>query len=784
MKNIFKNIFLIILIVFSVSSTGMSQTPDFTGLKVMINPGHGGHDPDDRGQPNGYWESEGNLTKGLWLRDILEARGCEVVMSRVQNRTQDDLPLSQIAEMANTNHVDLFISIHSNAGNQMSNYPMPIFNGKSEKPSIPEAKEWAKILWEQLITNDATFWTSTAPHYIGDLTLNPSWSYGYGVLYPLNVPGIISEGSFHDYKPEQDRLLNIEYRKQEAWNIYYAMVTYFKLEGKEEFGQITGIVRDSLLVKETYTIPDSPDKYEVVNNATVEILETGEKYIVDSVNSGFYYFDSIPAGNYNVVFSAKNYFTDTVKLTVNPHEFTYWNHWFKADKTMAPKLLSTTPLDGDTIKCFDAIKFKFNMNMDSATFTEAFSITPKIDGNFIWDKDYLNVLFQPEVPYQTNTKYAIYVDSTAEHQWGVRLNSAINFSFITDNRNKFLVEKSFPVNEQAEISPYLQFRIIFDAPIKNSSLIGAISIIKDDGKIVGTKGALITVVDNKGHYYFEPVEELEYDSNYTLQLLGSIQGSDNIPLVDTVKIKFSTHSDIGELNILEEFESLSRWSINFEQSSELDESSFLYSWRRKKLSGEASMLVRYNFLNESGSCVIQPTMQIDINSSYKKIGMWVWGEMSNNEIYYTFDNNVEQLLTVIDFAGWKYCSLNVPEGAIKLTGIKLIQTETGATGGDIYFDALSQIEPISMAYDNSKLSIKVFPNPILNNVINISGLENKNASYSIYTINSQLIQKGKLYNHAGEAKIILNKLGTKQNILFLTILGEKSNSTFKLLNGK
>ena len=105
--------------------------------------------------------------------------------------------------MANENNVDLFISIHSNAGNQTSNYPMPIFNGKSENPSIPESKEWAKILWEQLITIEATFWTNTTPHYIGDLTLNPSWSYGYGVLYPLNVPGIISEGSFHDYSPSR-----------------------------------------------------------------------------------------------------------------------------------------------------------------------------------------------------------------------------------------------------------------------------------------------------------------------------------------------------------------------------------------------------------------------------------------------------------------------------------------------------------------------------------------------------------------------------------------------------
>ena len=54
------------------------------GLKVYINPGHGGHESNDRnvviapyeqGAPNGYWESNSYLSKGLHLRDMLEAKG-------------------------------------------------------------------------------------------------------------------------------------------------------------------------------------------------------------------------------------------------------------------------------------------------------------------------------------------------------------------------------------------------------------------------------------------------------------------------------------------------------------------------------------------------------------------------------------------------------------------------------------------------------------------------------------------------------------------------------------
>lgn len=64
------------------------------GLKVYINPGHGGHESNDRnvviypyaqGDPNGYWESNSNLDKGLALRDMLIAKGYQVEMSRTTN---------------------------------------------------------------------------------------------------------------------------------------------------------------------------------------------------------------------------------------------------------------------------------------------------------------------------------------------------------------------------------------------------------------------------------------------------------------------------------------------------------------------------------------------------------------------------------------------------------------------------------------------------------------------------------------------------------------------------
>jgi len=774
-KNIIQTLILSILLGF-ISISLNAQAPDFTGLKVMINPGHGGNDSDDRGMPNGFWESESNLTKGLWLRDILEARGCEVIMSRVLNRTEDDLPLSQIAQMANDNNVDLFISIHSNAGNQISNYPMPIFNGTTEDPSIPESKNFAIILWEHLITNEATYWTNTQPKYIGDLTLNPTWSYGYGVLYPLVVPGIISEGSFHDYQPEVDRLLNLEYRKQEAWNIYYALAEYFQLPGTDDFGNITGLVRDSFLINKTNIYKNSPDYYLPVDSVLVEILETGDQYLTENNNSGFYYFDSLPPGDYSLKFSAENYFTDTVGVTVSQHQIKYLNYWIKADKTMPPQLVSYSPEGESPVPCFDPVSMSFNMNMDSATVVEAFSTNPPTSGTFTWDEDYLNLSYQPELPYDTSEIYTVTLDSTAEHQWGVRTGVISKFSFTTQNRNRYYIENSYPSNDQIDISPFLQFRLYFDAPLQNSSLIGAVSIQPPEGEPISTKGAKISAIDGKGHYYFSPAIDLEYNTSYSLEIDGSIQDENNIPLVDDQIIHFTTGSSPGVLIVLEELDDPANWSIDAVNSVNLNTTnSLLYKWTRLYISGTASTLVRYDFTDQNAEMIIRANTSVPLENN-ERAGLWIWGDMSLNEVFLEFDNDTESKLCSINFAGFRYCSAEIPSGATAIESVKIKRTANGMAGSDFYLDGLSQLNTTGISRELRK-NISVYPNPVQGNTLHIEGLYEQ-AEYSLFSLKGKLLQKGRI----SSGKIILNENTKKEKTIVLNIVSNNRVMNLVLIN--
>jgi N-acetylmuramoyl-L-alanine amidase len=79
--------------------------------RIVIDPGHGGHDPGAMG--NGVSEAELVLDIALRLEKLLQrSAGTEVVLTR---RTDDFVSLPERTAIANREAADLFLSIHANA---------------------------------------------------------------------------------------------------------------------------------------------------------------------------------------------------------------------------------------------------------------------------------------------------------------------------------------------------------------------------------------------------------------------------------------------------------------------------------------------------------------------------------------------------------------------------------------------------------------------------------------------------------------------------------------------
>jgi N-acetylmuramoyl-L-alanine amidase len=310
MRNDLYKKFIVLFFAILLSYPSMAQ--NFSGIKICIDPGHGAYGSEDRYIPaTGFWESESNWIKANYLKDILSAKNATVILTRNCQGTGCDISLSARVAVANNNNADYFHSIHSNAANALANYTVVFFRGANDNsPAWPQAKQMGGIMSNEIYKVNYT----TAGYNRSDYG---NLGFYLGVLSGLNMPGTLSEGSFHDYIIESWRLMNNEYKKHESWAIARSFQKFYN---KTDFptGIICGFVRDQTKIT---SYPQNSalthDKYVPINGVKATIVQLNKVYNGDSKNNGFYFFENIAPGTYDVKLEAKGYKNKTISVTVS-----------------------------------------------------------------------------------------------------------------------------------------------------------------------------------------------------------------------------------------------------------------------------------------------------------------------------------------------------------------------------------------------------------------------------------------------------------------------------------
>jgi len=200
-------------------------TSSLDGKTIFLDPGHGGTADTDqyRVGPTGEREEWINLRVALMLRDMLEEKGAEVVMSRTADSA---VALQERAEMAKQAQSDVFLSIHHNAtADSTVNFPIIYFHGNASenRASVVLARRIAYQLREQLFDGE------TPVSIASDHTIFPT--AGTSVLrHSYGIPGIIGEATFFTHPPEELRLKNENYNRQEATAYLSALEAFFTEE--------------------------------------------------------------------------------------------------------------------------------------------------------------------------------------------------------------------------------------------------------------------------------------------------------------------------------------------------------------------------------------------------------------------------------------------------------------------------------------------------------------------------------------------------------------------------
>lgn len=419
--------FFLATAVATLALTATSQTVD--QVRIYINPGHGAFCGNCRpmstikhgnntssvvsSDTSSFFESNTNLEKGFGLMEKLIEYGVpfdrtknqtnsdpeflgaardlsqQIVMSRVKSGGVHegiyDRPLTDIAEEAEANNFDMFISIHSNATTGDHNVPTHLnhllylyrgYDGKTYATSQSASIEMATKSWkyaasnkhmnfnwlsnpnqprnnESYSNNKMCYYPSGTdeygnPYWIkGDLTFQYGLTSGgsyigyYGVL-KHNVPGFLVEGYDHTYQPAIHRAMNDDVTRHEGELYAKGINDYFGWGKTDSYGKIYGVVRDhSVVMTHDYyqvTASNTVDANQTINQidnkkplnyVTVQLYNSAgtlvDTYTTDDEWNGVYMFKKVAPGTYTIKHTLEGYKEVTQTVTVTANETNYLN---------------------------------------------------------------------------------------------------------------------------------------------------------------------------------------------------------------------------------------------------------------------------------------------------------------------------------------------------------------------------------------------------------------------------------------------------------------------------
>lgn len=773
-----KKLFIITLFFTAIVFSLIAQ--DLTGIKIYINPGHGGYDSDDRnvviapysqGDQNGFWESVSNLDKGKYLMEMLENSGAQVAISRVTNTTADDLPLSQIVRSANEFNSDFMLSIHSNAGNTARSAVLMLYSGRSVGdtwvyPTATPHEETSRLISTEiaknLYSNQATSWSSSYSVQ-GDKTFGRvsmgGWSDGYGVLRGLTVPGVISEGSHHDYLPETYRLMNLEYKWLEAWHFFKSFATYFKKASLAK-GNIAGNVKDKFLLNEAnYSkIPDTHDVLLPVNGATVTLLPNNITYKVDNLNNGFYLFKNLDPGTYKLITTHPDYHNDTVEVVVKANETSYGHIRPNKIRNTPPAVVDYSPkaLTADTLMLASSIiRFKFNWDVDIESAKSAFSITPAVAGQFVFKESNFVMEFVPNMPLDTTTVYTVKLAKTLKHYDGLNMVEDFIFSFKTMNRNKLSVLASYPLAGETNIDFKVPtFTVVFDKKLQTGELSNGVQVYDKQGKAL-TKN-LRSVRNNLapeplGSTSFTLAQDLVPGQQYVLKLAKGIKDVDGVYLTDTLNFSFiATDERVVDKKVVETYETSGKYMYEPTLSVNVASATVTTS-SATKLFGNYSNNMKFSFSSDVGGSVVYKVTNPEVEATNDStIGLHIFGDLSGNEMYLLFasESDMKEIrVDSIHYGGWKFVEIVLtglkPETSYKFTGYKVVQRDAPLSKiGNIFIDnMLLYGAPVTSVSSEKVSRVSVYPNPA-SEIIQVKKDANQVVeSMELYSLQGRLIKK-------------------------------------------
>jgi N-acetylmuramoyl-L-alanine amidase len=398
------------------AGNALAQVTGLSGWNPYLDPGHSQR---ENMGVEGWSEAEHAVRVSNYLRAIFmnETDVDTVYVSRTND--QQLVSLAQRTTHANTVGADFFYSIHSDAPSATAHSTLMLYGGWRQNGQTVEKTPHGGAAYGAIM--DVVLTRALRSGFRGnfaDRTFYQGFPENHANQWPyLHVnrvsamASLLSEASFHTNPQHNMRQMNSEYQLMQARAAYWSFLDFHGIQrpvNRVLGGQVSDLETGRLINGATITIGD-----RTYTTDTFESLFHRFTNDPNRLANGFYYFEELPSGELEVVFSAPGYASRTLTATPADADFTFLDA--ELISNIPPFVASSNPPQaGENHRFADPVTINFSRRMERSSTEAAFSIDPNIAGTLSWANDDFTLVFTPTDGFEPLTEFAVTITEGAQ----------------------------------------------------------------------------------------------------------------------------------------------------------------------------------------------------------------------------------------------------------------------------------------------------------------------------------------------------------------------------------
>jgi N-acetylmuramoyl-L-alanine amidase len=682
--HIIKILSLLFILTFTFNLQVFPQVTGLSGWNICLDPGHSQY---ENMGIYGYSEAEKNLGVGLELRQMLLDWTDIDTVYMTRTNSVDVIDLSQRSIYANSVGAAHFHSIHSDASTMGSSANSTLIMWGQLGIDGPEKTPYGGKKMSQIMVGLLTAGMRTNTRgAMGDRDFYqvPGSLPYLSVNRNTAMASELSEAGFHT-NPTQNQLnMNKKWKRLEAKTMFWTILKYHDIP-RPFVGTVVGIVKD---IESGLAINGAVVSIDGQVDTTDTFQSLFYKYSSDStqLRNGFYYFENISLGTYQLQVTAPGYQSYVTDVTPVDTFFTFQD--VNLISSVPPTIVSTDPINNDSLyPGMKNVTITFSRPINKSTVTSNIVFNPDVSPSLSWSNGDRTLTINT-ANFVNDTVYQIILKGAIEDNYGHQLDgngdgtSGDDYTF--NIRTEVVdilppvVTNVYPDSNKADVELKPIIGVAFDEPLKTSTVSSNVKIIRNSTQTAIT--GFITkyyIVNGKSVLNFFITTPLIENETYTIKILAGVQDIYGNPTENDFTSEFSTGiSNYVSQTIIDNFDSGigSWWQPETSGSTvgvlpDLTSATSVSTILNLSTGSLKSLMLDYGYDESAASWLIREYRSIT-SPSFDKSGIlqtFIFGDGNNNQFRFCLRETSSNELEVspwynINWIGWKLVNWDLNDG--------------------------------------------------------------------------------------------------------------------------